>query len=94
MNFSDFGKRFNGYSGITHLMDDIAEGLSQPGVIMLGGGNPASIPEVSALLQSALDKLQKSGQLLDSLASRRFWKPWLIFSANNMAGISAAGISP
>lgn len=69
MNLSDFGKRFHGYSGITHLMDDIAEGLAEPGVIMLGGGNPASIPEVSAVLESVLRKLQESGQLLTTLAN-------------------------
>jgi valine--pyruvate aminotransferase len=69
MNLSDFGKRFHGYSGITHLMDDIAEGLAEPGVIMLGGGNPASIPEVSAVLDSVLRKLQESGQLLTALAN-------------------------
>ena len=69
MNFSDLGKRFHGYSGITHLMDDIAEGLSEPGVIMLGGGNPASIPEVSAVLDSVLARLQESGQLLATLAN-------------------------
>jgi valine--pyruvate aminotransferase len=48
MNLSDFGKRYQGYSGITHLMDDLSEGLAQPGVVMLGGGNPAAIPEVKA----------------------------------------------
>jgi len=69
MDFSDFGNRFQGYSGITHLMDDIAEGLSEPGVIMLGGGNPAKIPEVSAVLDSVLARLQESGQLLATLAN-------------------------
>jgi len=69
MNLSDFGKRFHGYSGITHLMDDIAEGLAQPGVIMLGGGNPASIPEVVAVFNSAIDKLHDSGQLAATLTN-------------------------
>jgi valine--pyruvate aminotransferase len=49
MNLSDFGERFQGYSGITHLMDDLAEGLAQPGTVMLGGGNPAAIPEVMSV---------------------------------------------
>ena len=69
MILSDFGERFRGYSGITHLMDDLSEGLAQPGVVMLGGGNPASIPEVKAVIQRILDELQQSGDLLETLAN-------------------------
>ncbi len=69
MNLSDFGRRFHGYSGITHLMDDIAEGLAQPGVIMLGGGNPASIPEVVDVFNSVIGKLHDSGQLAATLTN-------------------------
>lgn len=69
MKLSDFGQRFNGYSGITHLMDDLAEGLAQPGMIMLGGGNPASIPEVNAVFENVLDKLHRSGDLVATLAN-------------------------
>jgi valine--pyruvate aminotransferase len=69
MKLSDFGNRFNGYSGITHLMDDLSEGLAQPGVVMLGGGNPASIPQVKAVFDEILVKLQASGSLIDSLSN-------------------------
>jgi valine--pyruvate aminotransferase len=69
MKLSDFGLRFNGYSGITHLMDDLAEGLAQPGVVMLGGGNPATIPEVMSVMNAIIEKLHQSGTLLDSLAN-------------------------
>lgn len=69
MNLSDFGKRFNGYSGITHLMDDLAEGLAQPGVIMLGGGNPAGIPAVMSVFEEVIDKLHSSGKLVATLAN-------------------------
>lgn len=69
MKFSDFGEHYRGYSGITHLMDDLSEGLAQPGVIMLGGGNPAAIPEVLAVLESAIEKLHKSGGLVETLAN-------------------------
>jgi len=69
MNLSDFGHRFPDYSGITHLMDDLAEGLAQPGMIMLGGGNPASIPEANRVFESVIDKLGESGKLLSSLAN-------------------------
>ena len=69
MNLSDFGKRFSGYSGITHLMDDLAEGLAQPGVVMLGGGNPAEIPGVMSVFEDVIEKLHKSGKLVASLAN-------------------------
>jgi valine--pyruvate aminotransferase len=69
MNLSDFGHRFQAYSGITHLMDDLAEGLAEPGMIMLGGGNPATIPEAIVLFEAVLDKLRKSGKLVTSLAN-------------------------
>jgi len=69
MNLSDFGRRFQAYSGITHLMDDLAEGMAQPGTIMLGGGNPATIPEVVAVFDAVLDKLRDSGKLIATLAN-------------------------
>jgi valine--pyruvate aminotransferase len=69
MNLSDFGEQFQAYSGITHLMDDLAEGLAQPGVVMLGGGNPATIPEVMSVFNTVIDKLHQSGRLLDTLAN-------------------------
>jgi len=69
MNLSDFGRRFQAYAGITHLMDDLAEGLAEPGMIMLGGGNPASIPEALDVFDAVLEKLGDSGQLLSSLAN-------------------------
>ena len=69
MKLSDFGKRFSGYSGITHLMDDLSEGLAQPGVVMLGGGNPASIPEVKTLLGKVIAELQESGRLVEALSN-------------------------
>ena len=69
MKLSDFGNRFHAYSGITHLMDDLAEGLAQPGMIMLGGGNPARIPEAIALFETVLGKLSESGKLVSTLAN-------------------------
>ena len=69
MKLSDFGEHYRGYSGITHLMDDLSEGLAQPGTIMLGGGNPAHIPEVDAMLQTVLGRLLDSGELVSSLTN-------------------------
>ena len=67
MNFSDFGRHFAGYSGITHLMDDLNEGLQQDDVVMMGGGNPAAIPEIIQVFNQALENLQASGELVKAL---------------------------
>jgi len=69
MNFSDFGHHFAGYSGITHLMDDLNEGLLRDDVIMMGGGNPAAIPDAIKVFEAMIDKLQASGGLVRSLAN-------------------------
>jgi len=69
MNFSDFGHRFGEYSGITHLMDDLNEGLLQDDVVMLGGGNPAAIPAVIKAFESVIDNLQASGDLVKTLVN-------------------------
>jgi valine--pyruvate aminotransferase len=51
MEFSQLGKRLAGGSGIEQLMDDLGRALSGsgPAPLMLGGGNPAHIPEMEAL---------------------------------------------
>lgn len=69
MNLSDFGRRFSAYSGITHLMDDLAEGLAQPDVVMLGGGNPAGIPGVMSVFEDVITRLHESGRLVTSLSN-------------------------
>ena len=49
MQFSQFGEKFTRLAGISQLMDDLNEGLKNPDAIMLGGGNPAAIPEMVEL---------------------------------------------
>jgi len=64
MKFSDFGKRFSGEIGIGELMDDLGDALvSDPAPLMLGGGNPAHVPEVQALFRSRMEGiLSKVGE--------------------------------
>ena len=69
MNFSDFGERFGKYSAITHLMDDLSEGLSREDMIMLGGGNPAAIPEVIESFQHATQSLLDNGLLIQAFTN-------------------------
>ena len=52
MQFSKLGQKFTAHSGIMQLMADLGDALnSDEPVIMLGGGNPAKIPEVQAVLR-------------------------------------------
>ncbi|WP_076408706.1 valine--pyruvate transaminase [Shewanella sp. UCD-KL12] len=69
MQFSKFGEKFNRYSGITRLMDDLNEGLRTPGAIMLGGGNPATIPAMQDYFQQATTEMLANGELIAALSN-------------------------
>ncbi|WP_114767278.1 valine--pyruvate transaminase [Vibrio rhodolitus] len=69
MQFSKFGEKFNQYSGITQLMDDLNDGLRTPGAIMLGGGNPAAIPAMLDYFHQASEKMLANGELVAALAN-------------------------
>ena len=64
MDFSDFGKRFAGEIGIGELMDDLGNALvSDPAPLMLGGGNPAHLPEVQNIFRKRMEAiLTKPGE--------------------------------
>ena len=60
MKLSDFGERFTARTGILELMEDLGKALNHSEhQYMLGGGNPALIPEMTTIwrqqLQSVLD---------------------------------------
>ena len=70
MEFSLFGQRFTKFSGITQLMHDLNEGIrSGDDVIMLGGGNPAQIPEMLARFNSEAQQLLSSGDLVAAMSN-------------------------
>ncbi|HCE2818066.1 TPA: valine--pyruvate transaminase [Vibrio parahaemolyticus] len=69
MQFSKFGEKFNQYSGITQLMDDLNDGLRTPGAIMLGGGNPAAIPAMLDYFHQASEEMLASGELVAALTN-------------------------
>ncbi|ENQ8748745.1 valine--pyruvate transaminase [Vibrio parahaemolyticus] len=69
MQFSKFGEKFNQYSGITQLMDDLNDGLRTPGAIMLGGGNPAAIPAMLDYFHQATEEMLASGELVAALTN-------------------------
>ncbi len=57
--FSNFGQRLCNGSGIGELMDDLGNALATggPDIRMLGGGQPAHIPEVNALWRRRLEEI-------------------------------------
>ena len=55
---SDFGKRFAGKIGIAELMDDLGSALSaDPAPLMLGGGNPAHVPEIQQIVRQRMVRI-------------------------------------
>ncbi len=54
MNLSKFGKKFTRKAGITQLMDDLGAAMASGDMLMLGGGNPAHIPEVQDLFRERM----------------------------------------
>jgi valine--pyruvate aminotransferase len=55
MRLSAFGEQFTKKSGILSLMDDLSNALtSNNNIIMMGGGNPAKIPEIEAIFRQRL----------------------------------------
>ncbi len=62
MNISRFGRKLAVQSGIGQLMDDLGAARSREReVLMLGGGNPAHIPEVERCFRQSLAALLREG---------------------------------
>jgi valine--pyruvate aminotransferase len=60
--FSNIGSGLAGGSGIGELMDDLGHALANagPDLKMLGGGQPAQIPEINAIWQQRLREISDS----------------------------------
>ena len=67
--YSKFGEKFNRNSGITQLMGDLNDGLRTPGALMLGGGNPAAIPEVLDYFSEITAQMLANGELVSAMAN-------------------------
>jgi len=70
--FSSFGQRLGCGSGIGELMDDLGHALASggPDLKMLGGGQPARIPEMNAVWRRRLEELlEEAGGMEGALTS-------------------------
>ncbi len=50
-------------------MDDLNDGLRTPGAIMLGGGNPAAIPEMLDYFRLTTEEMLADGSLLAGMTN-------------------------
>lgn len=67
-NFSKVGAKLTTRSGILELMDDLGRALTEwPDMLMLGGGNPAAIPQIQALWNARMSELLTDGSAFDQM---------------------------
>lgn len=57
MEYSVFGSKFRRNSGITQLMDDLGAAMAGGDMLMLGGGNPAHIPQVQQQFREHMESI-------------------------------------
>ena len=67
MEFSKFGEKFTRKAGITQLMDDLGHALVNDEMLMLGGGNPAHIPEVQARFRQRMEEILAEDGAFESM---------------------------
>ncbi|HSH43977.1 MAG TPA: valine--pyruvate transaminase, partial [Arenicellales bacterium] len=68
MKLSEFGDKLSAHAGIVNLMDDLGEAVSSGRSFrMLGGGNPARIPEVEARFRGAMQKIMDNGKQFEDM---------------------------
>lgn len=66
--FSLAGGKIAGRSGILELMDDMGRAMIlDPHMRMLGGGNPAAIPEFEVLLRERMRELMAEGDAFERM---------------------------
>jgi valine--pyruvate aminotransferase len=66
---SEFGRHLSQGSGIGELMDDLGHALASGGdeIRMLGGGQPAHIPEIEALWREQFEAISKTPSALEHI---------------------------
>ena len=66
--FSTVGQKLTSHSGILELMDDLGRAMTvEPDMIMLGGGNPAAVPQIQELWRARMLTLIEEGATFDRM---------------------------
>lgn len=60
MKLSVFGEKLTAKTGILQLMDDLGNALSSGNMLMLGGGNPAHIPQMEKIWKIRMKAIMKN----------------------------------
>src|SRR6266849_5749845 len=68
MQLSNFGKKLTQKTGILELMDDLGKAMSgEEKMLMLGGGNPAHIPEIETIWRKRWEEIANNGDELERM---------------------------
>lgn len=68
--FSGVGRKLTRRSGILDLMDDLGRAMTlRPEMLMLGGGNPAAVPEVQRIWRERMELLMGEGDAFERVIS-------------------------
>ncbi|QHI70685.1 valine--pyruvate transaminase [Tichowtungia aerotolerans] len=67
MKLSKFGQKFTRGAGITQLMDDLGAAMAGGDMLMLGGGNPAHIPEVQKIFRERMESILAESGAFESM---------------------------
>ena len=67
MNLSKFGEKFTRKAGITELMDDLGAAMAAGDMLMLGGGNPAHIPDVQQRFRRRMEEILDEPQGFETM---------------------------
>lgn len=67
--FSSFSRRLGSGSGINRLMTDLGSAMAAGDIIMMGGGNPGMVPEITAAVQRRLMEIAGSDTATMQFAS-------------------------
>ena len=68
LDFSPAGQTLTGHSGILELMEDWGRAMTvDPHLRMLGGGNPAPVPGLQALVRDRMRELLADGDTFDRM---------------------------
>ncbi len=69
-SMSRFGQQFSSHSGINALMEDLGAAMqTTEKVYMLGGGNPAHIPEVNSLWRDRMEEVLSNGREFEQMVA-------------------------